>query len=406
LPQNTNELNEEMLDSQLHLLIKSTIEWVLILTTPIIALAVFRNIKADDHRTTTFIILLFSAILCLNLLKDKLSRPQIAWILFSILFIYANAILWTLGLASAGPYVLVLCAFGVATFLPLRPAIVGLVLSIIPLFIVTAAVTFDFISPIPVASLGFLDVPHTWVVTTLVAMLLNLVIFIIVRQIRTIYLDQSTNYRRTLFSAMGALSILRDNETGNHVYRCGLYAETLLFSMRVIGNKEALQIPKQYLRQAIELHDIGKIAISDAILKKPGKLTKDEFEAMKLHTVIGADMIGSMLGNSKLENDASATLAQQIALSHHENFDGTGYPFGAEGGMVGKNIPFAARLMAIIDVYDALRSTRPYKKPFTHEEALVEMERVAKSKFDPTIYQHFRANADEFDRIYSENNAG
>jgi HD-GYP domain-containing protein (c-di-GMP phosphodiesterase class II) len=403
--QNANDLNEDMLAVQLHLLIESTIMWLLVFATPVVGLSIFRNIKADDHRTTIVVLLAWLLTFGLYLIKKQVSRVQITWILFSILLTYSCMVLWQLGLISAAPFVLVLCIFLVAVFLPLKAAILGLIISLAPLVAMLATVSFGYATPVPVASLGFLNVPHTWVVTTMIAITVGLVIFIIIQQIRTLYLSQSTAYRQTLFEAMGALSTLRDTETGNHLKRCGLYTEALVSAMIKVGSSEARRVPKKYLQHAIELHDIGKIAISDTILQKPGKLTKQEFDVMKQHTVIGADMINSMLGGANLENDSSAALAQEIALAHHENFDGSGYPYGAKGGMVGKNIPFAARLMAITDVYDALRSARPYKNPFTHDEALAEMARVAKSKFDPDIYECFLSISSEFDHIYTENSA-
>jgi HD-GYP domain-containing protein (c-di-GMP phosphodiesterase class II) len=405
MPQTDNAVNEEMLNVQLHSLINLTIIWLLILTAPIGGLAIFRNIKADDHRTTLAVLMIWVFALGLYLIRSKLSRTQTTWILFSSLVTYSCVVLFQIGLISAAPFVLLLSVVLAAIFLPFKAAILGLIIGLAPLIAMISVVSLGYAAPVPVASLGLLAVPHTWVVTTLIATTVGLVIFVIIRRVRTLYLSQSTAYRQTLFEAMGALSTLRDMETGNHLKRCGLYAKALFEVTLKAGSSEAEPIPEQYLQRAIELHDIGKIAISDAILQKPGKLTKQEFEVMKQHTVIGADMINSMLSKAKLGNDSSAIMAQEIALAHHENFDGSGYPYGVEGGMVGKNIPFAARLMAIIDVYDALRSERPYKKPFTHEESLAEMARVAKSKFDPDIYEHFLSISHEFDRIYIENSA-
>ncbi|MDR3265014.1 MAG: HD-GYP domain-containing protein, partial [Synergistaceae bacterium] len=135
--------------------------------------------------------------------------------------------------------------------------------------------------------------------------------------------------------------------------------------------------------QSALLHDIGKIAIRDSILLKPGKLTVDEFEEMKKHTIYG-EMIIEGIQRDTSEN-MFLTHAGIMTGTHHENWDGSGYP----RGLSGEDIPLQGRMMALVDVYDALVSARPYKRPFSREEALQTMENDAGSKFDPLLTEAF-----------------
>jgi putative two-component system response regulator len=145
-----------------------------------------------------------------------------------------------------------------------------------------------------------------------------------------------------------------------------------------------------------QLHDVGKIAITDLILNKPGKLTEEEFEVMKTHVAVGVDAIEKIMNNAEEHAFLRHTLC--IAGTHHEKWDGSGYPMGLKG----LNIPLEGRLMAIADVYDALISERPYKKAFTHEEACEIIESGAGSHFDPVLVEVFRKVEDEFARVAQE----
>ena len=132
------------------------------------------------------------------------------------------------------------------------------------------------------------------------------------------------------------------------------------------------------MRQAAPLHDVGKIGIPDQILLKPGKLTDEEFVVMKTHTNIGAKLLAN--GHSDL-----VRLAERIALSHHERWNGNGYP----QGLSGKDIPIEGRILAVVDVFDALTHARPYKEPWTVEQAVAEVERGAGTQFDPDVVNEF-----------------
>jgi putative two-component system response regulator len=143
---------------------------------------------------------------------------------------------------------------------------------------------------------------------------------------------------------------------------------------------------------------VGKIAISDLILNKPGKLTPEEFEIMKTHVTVGVDAIKRIMQNA--EDHAFLRHALLIAGTHHEKWDGTGYP----AGLKGKDIPLEGRLMAVADVYDALISVRSYKKAFTSEEANKMIEDGAGTHFDPVLIEVFRKVASEFARAAREVN--
>lgn len=164
----------------------------------------------------------------------------------------------------------------------------------------------------------------------------------------------------------------RDSDTGTHTKRVGRIAAA-------VGERMGLASAEvELLRSAAQLHDIGKIAIPDAILLKAEKLTSDEWEIMKTHARLGAQML--MNGKSKLLN-----LAEEIALTHHEHWDGTGYP----DGLAGKSIPLSGRVVAVVDKYDALLNERPYKKPWTRQDAIEEIYRVTGTQLDPEVVGHF-----------------
>jgi HD-GYP domain-containing protein (c-di-GMP phosphodiesterase class II) len=169
-----------------------------------------------------------------------------------------------------------------------------------------------------------------------------------------------------------AAAATRDGETGSHVRRIGLYAATIAEAL----GWETLRIAD--LRVAAPMHDIGKIGIPDAILRKPGALTEAEFRIMQDHTVIGA----RMLGDSDIP---LLCMAREIALGHHEKWDGRGYP----RRLVGEQIPVAARIVAIVDVYDAMVHRRVYKPAIPELEVLATMERSAGRDFDPALFEVF-----------------
>lgn len=201
----------------------------------------------------------------------------------------------------------------------------------------------------------------------------------------------------TIFDAVTSLIEYRHLESGCHVKRIRMYCQILLENLitnpRFVGqiDRKAAEI----IVRASALHDIGKVAIPDNILLKPGPLTQDEFAVMKTHTTVGSDFIDSLPG---IEDDSYLACAKEICRSHHERWDGMGYP----DGLRAEAIPLSARVVAIADVYDALVSRRVYKPPFGHAESAEILRLEAGRQFDPAligvfmqVQEHFHAAAQE-----------
>lgn len=191
----------------------------------------------------------------------------------------------------------------------------------------------------------------------------------------------------------------RDSDTGEHVKRTSLYVELIVKTALEEGYKKELLTPGyvEHLMKAAPLHDVGKIAVSDTILKKPGRLTAEEFESIKLHTTAGGKIIEDVLG--KIESEGYVRIASEVATSHHERWDGTGYPMGLKE----EEIPLCARIMAIADVFDALVSPRCYKDPFTPNQAFSMIEASKGSHFDPVLADMFLKKKSEVIKILSMN---
>jgi putative two-component system response regulator len=175
---------------------------------------------------------------------------------------------------------------------------------------------------------------------------------------------------------LGKAAEFKDNDTGLHVVRMSHYSR--LLAQASGWNDESCEV----LLNAAPMHDIGKIATPDHILKKPGKLDPDEWLIMKQHCEAGATIIDRANIDTPLFN-----MAKEIALSHHEKWDGSGYP----NGLVGEAIPVSARIVAIADVFDALTSRRPYKEPWPVEQAFTHLREMAGRQFDPVMVDAFVA---------------
>ena len=189
-----------------------------------------------------------------------------------------------------------------------------------------------------------------------------------------------------LIISMASLAETRDNETGHHIRRTQYYIQELAKHLAKHPKFAAKLEPKQIelIYKTAPLHDIGKVGVPDRILLKPGRLTPEEFEEMKRHTVYGRDALDAAaktLGTDETFLDT----AREIAYYHHEKWDGTGYPEGISG----EAIPIAARMMAIVDVYDALISRRPYKEPMSHQQAYSIITEGRGTHFDPDVVQAF-----------------
>lgn len=196
--------------------------------------------------------------------------------------------------------------------------------------------------------------------------------------------------------ALATLAEYRDQVTGQHILRMVKYVEVLCELMRS-ENVYADRLTEDFVRdlsKSSSLHDIGKVGIADAILNKPGKLTPEEFEIIKTHTRIGRDALS--IAEKILGHDTFLSLAMSIAYYHHEKWDGSGYPHGLSGDA----IPLEARVVALLDVYDALISERPYKRAYTHQEAVAIITEGSGSHFDPHIAALFLQSAERFYEIH------
>jgi len=174
----------------------------------------------------------------------------------------------------------------------------------------------------------------------------------------------------------------RDEETGNHVVRMAKYSRLIAKHLGFTDDEA------ETIEMAAPMHDIGKIGIRDDVLLKPGKLSAEEFEIMKNHTIIGYDIL----------KDSPSKYLQMgaiIALGHHEKFDGSGYPYGKKG----EEIPIEARIVAVADVFDALTSARPYKSAWSLESVLEHMEQLSGKHFDPECFEALRAQLDKVMKI-------
>ncbi len=187
----------------------------------------------------------------------------------------------------------------------------------------------------------------------------------------------------------------RDHTTGGHIMRTSKYLKTLM--QRLIDDSpysnELKDIDMNMYAHAAQMHDVGKICISDQILLKEGKLTSEEYDLMKQHTLFGYDIIKSSVKD--VHNFIFLNTAAEFALSHHEKWNGTGYP----NSLKGLDIPISGRMLAIADAYDAIISKRPYKQAKTHEEAVSIIVSESGAHFDPVMVKAFVSVADEFEEI-------
>jgi len=193
--------------------------------------------------------------------------------------------------------------------------------------------------------------------------------------------------------AMGSLAEARDPETGNHIRRTQRYVKLLAQKLKEHPRFSHFLTPENitWLYKSAPLHDIGKVGVADHILLKPGKLTDEEFDEMKKHTTYGRDAIAAAEQNISVA-DNFLLFAKEIAYAHQEKWNGSGYP----EGLAGDDIPIAARLMAVGDVYDALVSRRVYKLPFPHEKAVAIILEGKGEHFDPDMVDAFMEIADEY----------
>ncbi len=212
---------------------------------------------------------------------------------------------------------------------------------------------------------------------------------------RTLELKQS---KEAAIEVMGIVAESRDPETGGHIQRTKNYVRILAEKLaenpkyKDILTKDMIEL----IYHSAPLHDLGKVAISDNILLKPGPLTAEEFETMKTHTTIGENTIS--ITQKRFADSEFLSIAKEIAGSHHERWDGTGYPRGLKGDV----IPLSGRIMALADVYDALVSRRTYKEPIIHSEVVQMIKDERGTHFDPDLVDTFLQLQNEFRGIAME----
>ncbi len=179
--------------------------------------------------------------------------------------------------------------------------------------------------------------------------------------------------RREALETLARAAEYRDDDTGQHTKRVGDLSARIAEAMGE-GNEFV-----EYIRLAAPLHDVGKIALPDSILLKPGPLDEEELQTMRRHTITGGQVFSGI-------ESPMMKLAREIAICHHERWDGSGYP----NGLAGDSIPLSARIVSIADVYDALVNERPYKRAWTHEDAVAEIESQSGRQFDPRVVEGFQ----------------
>ncbi len=203
-----------------------------------------------------------------------------------------------------------------------------------------------------------------------------------------------TKTRDAVIFGLAKLAESRDSDTGEHLERISLFSTELAATVeRRAGNSHSLLVDSIGL--ASSLHDIGKVGVPDRVLLKPGRLDAEERKIIEIHPQVGEDCLNAI--EERLGNDGFLSLAKEICAYHHEKWDGSGYPYQ----LAGSQIPISARIVAVADVYDALRSRRPYKDPMTHEAARQIILQGSGKHFDPDIVESFLECEFAFERISS-----
>jgi putative two-component system response regulator len=218
------------------------------------------------------------------------------------------------------------------------------------------------------------------------------------RELRTAYQKLEKRDKVTI-DLLAKASDMRDHETGAHIERVVLFTDVIVTDL-LANPREGYEISEQYGRDivdAVKLHDLGKLAMPDNVLLKPGKLTDEEFKIIKTHPIYGSKMLDQAI--EKMGEDSLLWTAFEIVYGHHEKWNGTGYPNGAKG----TDIPLSARIAAVADVFDALTSERPYKRAWTPREAFDLIYQDAGKHFDPYLTEIVKRHEGEFAQIVTAN---
>ena len=207
--------------------------------------------------------------------------------------------------------------------------------------------------------------------------------------------EEITHSQLAMIFALAKLSHTRDDDTGLHLERVQHLCKILSSALAETDEFRAVVTPSfiETIYHASPLHDVGKVGIADSILLKPGKLSVEEFMVMATHTTIGATTLESV--HHQYPHNKFIEMGIEIARYHHEKWNGSGYP----DGLSGDAIPLSARIMAVVDVYDALRARRPYKDPFTNDRTVAIISEESGRAFDPRIVQEFHKVQEQFDMV-------
>lgn len=207
------------------------------------------------------------------------------------------------------------------------------------------------------------------------------------------------NMLKSTIESMKVISQYRDPETGEHLKRMAYYS--LLIARKVAKKYQLSDEFIEHLFLYAPLHDLGKLMVPDSILLKPGRLSPDEFEQMKLHTVKGSELVEKLVDLYQLNNMPFIDVLKNIICSHHEQIDGGGYPMGLKG----KDIPIEAKIVAVADIFDALTSVRPYKKAWSNDQAFDELYKMARNKIEFEFVHaldHSRADIEEIQQLFQD----
>lgn len=214
----------------------------------------------------------------------------------------------------------------------------------------------------------------------------------------------TTNELRNIKTMLAALKTAndmvhyRDPETGGHLERMSRFSRMIAQDLAKTNKHQLSDKFIEWIFLFAPMHDVGKIGIPDSVLLKPGKLSEKEFEVMKTHTLKGQAIINSMVENFGLESFDGINILRNIAACHHETMDGNGYPHGLKNG----EIPLEAKIIAVADIFDALTSKRPYKTPWTNEDAFALLTRLAKDKLDKDCVESLISIQDKIEAIQKQ----
>ena len=359
---------------------------------------IFRDLSQQMHTTSVGVWVSLAVMSCLYYFRSKLGVEYAIKIMSLVLTGASAYLLQNMGLISGAFVVLLYNACFIGLLEKAHERYILLIIAAIPLFGYTSLIYWGYPAPMPENIETFAADWSSWLVKSVFAIVFAALVLITSSNFTAVLTRERENYRHSLFNSMTQLSLLRDQETGEHIERCSEFSGILLQECKRCNFDVSTEINAETMCEAVKLHDVGKVALSDTILQKPGKLTDGEFERMKRHTTVGSEIIIAVARANKIENDLVVTTAADIALSHHENWDGSGYP----QSIAGRGISLASRIMAIVDVYDALRSERPYKKAFSHSKTLEIMTEMRGQKFDPELFDIFMSVADRFETTYEK----